>query len=134
MLKKYLKEQGKTIYALSRESGVAYSTLNDLANGKVEIEQCKVSLLRRMSAALGVSLEECIRICSADEIIVPTSYGIDAKVNVHNKSYHAEFAYDNETIDLELCKVREDTSFYLDEIAAWRVEEYIRERRLEEWG
>ena len=48
MLKEYLKKKNKSIYALSKESGVAYSTLNDLANGKVDINQCKVSLLRAL--------------------------------------------------------------------------------------
>lgn len=45
MLRDYLREHGRSIYALSKESGVAYSTLNDLVNGKVDIDHCKVSLL-----------------------------------------------------------------------------------------
>ena len=133
MLKDYLKKHSKSIYALSKESGVAYSTLNDLANGKVDIDQCKISLLRSLSRALGLSLDEVIAICSTEGIATKTSQGIDVKVTVRNKSYHAEFVYDEELVDVELCKVREESSFYIDEIAKWRSEEYIRDRRISEW-
>ena len=133
MLKEYLKKNNKSIYALSKESGVAYSTLNDLANGKVDINQCKVSLLRAVSLALDLTLDEVISVCSSEEIAMHTPQGIDVKISVKNKSYHAQFVYDEEMVDLELCKVREDSSFYIDEIASWRAEEYIRAKRMDEW-
>ena len=133
MLKEYLKEHNKSVYALSRESGVAYSTLNDLVNGKVEIDQCKVSLLRSLSAALGLTLEDVIDICCPEDLAMQTSQGIDVKVSVRNKTYHAQFVYNEEKIDIELCKVREESTFYIDEIAAWRTEEYIRSRHMAEW-
>lgn len=133
MLKDYLKAQNKSIYALAKESGVAYSTLNDLANGKVDINQCKVSLLRALSLALDLTLDEVISICSSEEIAMHTPQGIDVKISVKNKSYHVKFEYDEEIIDIELCKVREESSFYIDEIASWRTEEYIRAKRMDEW-
>ena len=133
MLKDYLKKNNKSIYALAKESGVAYSTLNDLVNGKVDINQCKVSLLRSLSLALGLTLDEAISICSSEVIAMHTPQGIDVEISVKNKSYHAHFIYDEEMVDLELCKVREDSSFYIDEIASWRAEEYIRAKRMTEW-
>lgn len=133
MLKEYLKKINKSIYALSKESGVAYSTLNDLANGKVDINQCKVSLLRALSLALDLTLDEVIGICISEEIAMQTARGIEVKITVKSKSYHAQFVYDEEMVDLELCKVREDSGFYIDEIASWRTEEYIRAKRMAEW-
>ena len=133
MLKDYLRENGRSIYALAKESGVAYSTLNDLANGKVDIDHCKVSLLRALSFTLNISLEEVVDICSSEGIAAQTPQGIDIEISVRNKSYHARFKYYEEMIDLELCRVKEETTLYIDEIASWRVEEYIRDRRMAEW-
>lgn len=133
MLRDYLREHGRSIYALSKESGVAYSTLNDLVNGKVDIDHCKVSLLRSLSLALDLTLEEVIDICSSDNIATQTPQGIDIEISVRNKSYHARFNYYDEIIDLELCRIKEETTFYIDEIATWRVEEYIHDRRIAEW-
>lgn len=58
--------------------------------------------------------------------------GIDVKVYVRNKSFRAEFVYEEETIDIELCKVREESAFYIDEIARRCAEDYIRNRRIAE--
>lgn len=134
MLKEYLNGIGKSIYALSKESGVAYSTLNDLANGKVEIESCKVGLLSSVARALGLSLDETFALCRPGRQAVMTSYGTETSIRVRNKSYFAEFEYDGVLTEIELCRVNEDTTFYISEIAKWRSERYIRDRRMAEWN
>ncbi|MBQ9015898.1 MAG: hypothetical protein IJ109_07215 [Firmicutes bacterium] len=116
-----------------RCSGIPYSTLNDLACGKVNIDQCRVSLLRKLAEALELPMEEVCRICSRQPIEVHTSYDVDARVFVRHKSYFTEFAYNDESVEIELCRVSEDTRCYIEEIAAWRTEDYIRRRRLEEF-
>ena len=49
MLKDHLKEKQISIYSMSKACGIPYSTLNDLANGKVDIDNCKVGLLLKIS-------------------------------------------------------------------------------------
>ena len=133
MLKDYLSQIGRSIYAVSKETGIPYSTLNDLANGKVQIDQCRVGLLRSLAQTLGLSLEETCGVCTGTERTVPTSYHVDIRVFVRNKSYVSEFDYEGEPVLMELCKVNEDTRFYIEDIAAWRAEEYIRNRRIQEF-
>ncbi len=133
MLRDRLNEKGISIYSLARESGISYSTLNDLVNGKVEIDQCRVGLLRSLARTLGLSLEETCGVCDGTERTVSTSYHVDVQVFVRNKSYVSEFDYDGEPVLIELCKVNEDTRFYIEDIAAWRAEEYIRNRRMQEF-
>lgn len=58
MLKDYLNEKNLSMYKVSKEGGIPYSTLNDLVNGRVEIENCKVSLLLQLGTYLGLSLDE----------------------------------------------------------------------------
>ena len=134
MLKDYLSGIGKSIYALSKESGVAYSTLNDLANGKVEIESCKVGLLVAIADALGLSLDEAVQVCRPGRHAVVTEYGTETNIRVRNKSYFAEFEYGGVRTEIELYRVNEDTTFYINEIAKWRSERYIRDRRMAEWN
>ena len=131
MLKDYLAKIGKSIYALSQESGIPYSTLNDLANNKVEIDNCKVSLIRTLSEVLGITMDEVYRLSSAPEHMLTNTYGSDVTISVKNKSYYASFDYLGEEVELELCKVNEDTTYYVDEIGKWRSEDYIREQRME---
>lgn len=133
MLKDYLNQIGKSIYAVSKETGIPYSTLNDLANGKVQIDQCRVGLLRSLARTLGMSLEETCGVCAGTEKTVPTSYHVDVQVFVRNKSYYLKFDYEGEPVLIELCKVNKNTRFYIEDIAAWRAEEYIRNRRMREF-
>ncbi len=133
MIKEYLQQAGKSVYLLSKESGVPYSTLNDLVNGKVEIENCKISLLMQLAGALGLTMDETFALCSRERQTVETGYGIEPGIRVRNKSYFIEFEYNGELSEIELCKVNEDTKFYIDEIARWRCERYIRDRRIAEF-
>lgn len=135
MLRDHLKENGISVYALSRDSGISYSTLNDLVNGKVEIDNCRVSLLRRLGTALGMPLEDIYRLCvnSDDRRLIANAYNVDARLSVRKKSYFCDFCYKGERVELRLCRVSSDTSFYIDDIARWRVEAYIRRRRMEDF-
>lgn len=133
MLKEYLSSKGITTYSLAKSSNVAYSSLNDLVNGKVEIDHCRVSMLRSLCSTLNMSMDELYNICSGNERLVGSSYGNDIRVSVRNKSYYASFEYMKEPIELLLCKVNEDSSYYIDYIAAWRADEYIRNRRMKDF-
>lgn len=53
MLKEYLKQEGISIYAIARKSGLPYSTVNDLVNGKVRIDRI-VRLYEKKMEALDV--------------------------------------------------------------------------------
>ena len=133
MIKDYLKKQNISVYALSKESGIAYSTLNDLVNGKVPIDRCRVSLLRSLSSSLNLSMDEFYEICCSDSKCVSSSYNVEAGIRVRAKYYYAMFDYKEVPVELKLCKVNEDNTFYIEDIARWRVESYIRRRRMQEF-
>ena len=131
MLKGYLNEKNISVYSISKSMGIPYSTVNDLVNGKVDITNCKVSLLKRLSEQLGMSMDAMYSICSGEERRLENRYGYNYTINVKNKSYYVEFMYDSKPVEIELCKVNRNTTYYIDEIAKWRSEAYIRERRME---
>ena len=131
MLKGYLNEKNISVYSISNSMGIPYSTVNDLLNGKVDITNCKVSLLKRLSEQLGMSMDAMYSICSGEERRLENRYGYNYTINVKNKSYYVEFMYDSKPVEIEICKVNRNTTYYIDEIAEWRSEAYIRERRME---
>ena len=131
MLKGYLNEKNISVYSISKSMGIPYSTVNDLVNGKVDITNCKVSLLKRLSEQLGMSMDAMYSICSGEERRLENRYGYNYTINVKNKSYYVEFMYDSKPVEIELCKVNRNTTYYIDEMAKWRSEAYIRERRME---
>ena len=134
MLKDYLKEKEITTYALAKKTGVAYSTLNDIVNGKVEIANCKAGIVKAIADALGLSMDYIFSLCSGEVLTVKTSYGTDVEVRVRNKSYYVQFNYGGRPEEIRLCRVSEDSSYYIDDMARWEAESYIMERRMEEFS
>lgn len=59
-LAEILKEKDLSIYSLSKLSGVPYSTLNDICNGRTRIEKCTAETVYRIANAAGVSMEKLI--------------------------------------------------------------------------
>ena len=49
-----------TKYRLSKDSGIAYTTVNDICNGKAHLEKCSAETVYRISKALGVTMESLI--------------------------------------------------------------------------
>ena len=57
MLIDLLKEKGMTVYMCSKKSGIPYSTLLDIINGKTSIEKCSLETAFKLSKALDVDIE-----------------------------------------------------------------------------
>ena len=57
-----LNDKDLTIYKLSKESGVAKTTLFDIASGKSNILDCTARNLLKISNALNVSIEDLIKL------------------------------------------------------------------------
>ena len=55
-----LAEKKYSVYRLSKESGIALTTLQDIASGKNELEDCKGRTLLALSRALDISMEELL--------------------------------------------------------------------------
>ena len=54
MIKTLIDEQNVSLYELSKKSGIAYSTLSDLYNGKTNIKKCNIRTAYALSHALNM--------------------------------------------------------------------------------
>lgn len=133
MLKEYLKEHNTSIYSLAKSSGVPYSTLNDLCNGKVVIGNCKAGIVKKLADTLGITMDALYELAEPEKRIVHVAeYNKDAEIKVRNKRYKAAFEYNGEQIELDVCKVSENNTVYVDSFTEWSVEGYMEDRFLEE--
>ena len=58
-----LKQRNMSIYRLAKTSEVPYATVNDICNGKAQMEKCSAETIYRLAHALGVSMEELLAPC-----------------------------------------------------------------------
>lgn len=55
-------------YRLSKESGIAYTTINDICSGKTQVGKCSAETIYRIAKVLGVSMESLIEPCLEQRI------------------------------------------------------------------
>ena len=60
-----LKKDGKSIYAISRMTGIPYTTISELANNKNNINKCSYETVNKLAAYFR---------CNASEITNPIQY------------------------------------------------------------
>ena len=132
-MKEYLRKRQRSVYSISKKCGIPYSTLNDLVNGKVRIDQCRVGMVKKLADELGLSMDRVYEICTDEPLSVHTEYDVEVRVITKNKTYFALFEYEGKPVELPLCRVCEDARYYIEEIARWRTEGFIREHRMQEY-
>ena len=125
MLKDYLAENKISVYKLSQMSGVPYATVNDMANGRVEAERCRCGIMRSLSRALELSMDELYDICNGEKTIRSTTYGTNITIVVRNKLYYSEFEYDGTRYVVEICPVNINSTAFIRELALWTAEDAI---------
>ncbi len=63
MINELMENKKITKYRLAKESGIAYTTINDICSGKAQLEKCSAETIYRISKVLGVSMENLIEHC-----------------------------------------------------------------------
>ncbi|MCD8149846.1 MAG: helix-turn-helix transcriptional regulator [Clostridiales bacterium] len=126
-----MKKRNLSLYRLAKTSAVPYSTVNDLANNRVSAENCKAGVIRRIAAALQISMEELLDICDETSQIETDHGFINARVFASNKIYYVEFSYNGQTYQRELCSLNRDNAFFLNDFAAWEIDDLISRKEME---
>ena len=60
MINEMMERKNITKYRLAKNSGIPYTTINDICSGKAQIEKCSAETIYRISKELGVSMESII--------------------------------------------------------------------------
>ncbi len=55
-----MEQKAVTKYKLSKNSGIPYTTVCDICNGKTKLENCSAKTLYKLATALGVSMESLL--------------------------------------------------------------------------
>lgn len=74
MLKDYLNKNQISIYTLSKNTNIPYTTLNELVNGKKKISDCKLKTIENLAKGLNLSIESLLSILNADKILLSSSW------------------------------------------------------------
>ncbi|WP_026523844.1 MULTISPECIES: helix-turn-helix domain-containing protein [unclassified Butyrivibrio] len=106
---------------------IPYSTLNDIVNGKTDPGQMRFSYAKKIADYLGVSLDELYESLNGCHVDLEIDGG---EIIVRNKSYYLRCqAYADKLV--RLCKVNKTNSYFVRDVAKWKIEELREEAEWE---
>lgn len=131
MLKTYLKKRNISIYKLAADIQEPYSTINDIVNGKKSLDNCKFGLVKKMAEYLNLSLDELSELGNTSYTIISEQVNQKGILYVKSKKYCLEFSYLDKIYDVELCKVNENSTYFIQEIARYELEKQVNRMKME---
>lgn len=132
MLKSILADRGISIYRLSKESGIPYSTLNDLVNHKLPIENMRCGQVHALAEMLELDMDALYNICSFTPSVVSEKYDISATIHVKHKCFCLSFQRKGKTCEAEILAIGKDAFRYLDTLAQWKLNEVLEKLNMED--
>ena len=65
LIQELMAQKSITKYRLSKNSGIPYTTINDICSGKAKLEKCSAETIYKLAKELGVSMEALLEPCFA---------------------------------------------------------------------
>ena len=121
-----LADSGMTMYALSKNSGVPYTTVNEIHRGKIDINQCAAGTVQRLAAFLDVPSEKILNKINYLDGVKGRYRGIDYMWTTDGTT-QLLFEYQGEPVKMDTEKMLDIPSRmrYYSIIAGWMIKEYI---------
>lgn len=131
MFKTFLKNNHISMYRLAADSGVPYSTLNDLANHKQPVEKLKSGQLFALSQSLNMSMNEFYTLCQYTRKIHSEKYNTHASIIIKHKTYYLSFEINGNTYEDPIIPVNQEATKVIEELAKWKLEEQLSKLTME---
>ncbi|MGN0327856.1 MAG: helix-turn-helix domain-containing protein, partial [Lachnospira sp.] len=81
-----LEKENMSRYRLSKESGVAMTTITDICSGKADLDKCAAGTLYKISKVLGVTVDSILENNKADR----TDYRCSFETFKSNTCHHVK--------------------------------------------
>ncbi len=119
--------KGITRYSLSKDNGIAWSTLSDVCNGRIPLGGCGADMVHRLAHALDMSVEEILNL--EPDVLIPS----DAEPDGESRLEADIPPQLRESIDRVIRgKMRGDSLLdcYQDDLYSWINIFYVNDRKI----
>ena len=93
-IKEYLKANKTSIASISQKTGIPYTTVSELINGKVSIDKVYVGTAMKLAEACCLSFMSFYNMCRETTTLPEIP---DGKIIIKNKRYYLEYDIDGHT-------------------------------------
>lgn len=85
MLKTLLAKRNISLYTLAKETGVPYTTLSDIKNNKVMVDNISTGTLRRIASGLTMTMDELYEELNKPDSFIKTQTDFPVSQRLYNK-------------------------------------------------
>lgn len=117
-LKSYLKQNNLKVSVISRTSGVPYTTVSEIINGKIDIDRVQIGTGMKIAEVCNLSFDEFYNMCKRSSVLPEIKEG---HIRRKNKSYYLQYDFPDANGEVYLCKVNEDNTRYIKDMAEWEL-------------
>lgn len=128
--KTFIREKKHSLRDIALRTGIPYSTLNDIANGKTQIDRVRLGHVRAICDCLNIAIDELITLCDA---ALPSLEVDGGTIFIRNKCYYLHYEAGGQAHDRYLCKVTPLNTQYVRTMAEWDLEEIREQEELDAW-
>ena len=121
-IKDIIKKNGLTIRRVSDETGLPYSTVNDIANGIISVSSVGLGKCKAIADVIGITLDEFYDIYNNTIKIADNAF-----VEVKNHGYYLN--YDGS--EKYIFKANDVNSSFVREVATWDYEDMVVQKELD---
>ncbi len=124
--KQYLKSRNIKSSYISRNSGIPYTTVSEIINGKTEIDRVQIGTGLKIAEVCGISFGNFYNMCKEQSTSFRVRNGI---VTVRNKSWYLDYDINGKSGNIRLCKINMTNSRFVREMAEWTIQDIILEEK-----
>lgn len=120
-LESLMENSGIAKYRLAKNSGVPYSTLNDICNGKTQLEKCSAETVYRPAKELGVSMEDLLE----PYMVRRVSFEVFKSNVCHRVKEQGDIAFLTEALEQDLIRAYYERKWYPESLYLLAMVDYL---------
>ena len=120
-----LEKENMSRYRLSKESGVAMTTITDICSGKANLDKCAAGTLYRIAKVLGVTVDSMLQNNSEDKVDYRCSFETFKSNTCHHIKDIGDIDFIIETLEADEIRKLYERSWYREALYLLAMVDYL---------
>ncbi len=120
-----LEKENMTRYRLSKESGVAMTTITDICSGKADLDKCAAGTLYKIAKVLGVTVDSLLENNSVESSDYRCSFETFKSNTCHNVKDRGDIDFIIETLETDEVRKLYDRNWHREALYLLAMVDYL---------
>ena len=120
-----LEKENMSRYRLSKESGVAMTTITDICSGKADLDKCAAGTLYKIAKVLGVTVDSMLENNSEDKVDYRCSFETFKSNTCHHLKDIGDIDFIIETLEADEIRKLYERSWYREALYLLAMVDYL---------